>query len=326
MPVKVVIIGVAAAAAVGAVVWRNREQILEVAEQTRDEVREFAGERIAELAELLRRVADKISPERQEQIPMRGRAFGFSPPSSPSSSYRSGSPLRSSTNPFANPQANSPSGSRNSGFYQQPPVATGRDSEHADGLRLRGAGGVVPVPPAPPAVSLDNDHKEEPRAPSVASSTSTIPSPAVVSPPAHVVSIPQSPSVETLVAVSAVSQQLPSASETISFHSTSTTPTISSGSSAVAAAVAAAVTPPATVVTNPFENPQPFWNIPEWQENTVVEALDDTPSSSPSLAGSAADELLDTMSDLASESGSEGSEGSWMEVASVTSDDDMINH
>jgi len=294
MPVKVIIF-VVAATALGVAAYRDRERIKEIAEQTRDDVREFAGERIAELAELLRRVADKISPEKQEEIPMSGRAFGFSPPSSPGSP---GSPPRSPTDPFANRPANPSSGSRNLFSQQQPSVVTGRDSEHADGLRLRDAAGVVPVPPT---VIFDAGREEEEISLSVASS-STDSSPAVVSPPA----IAPSPSVETLIAVSAHERQSESETATISFHS---------ASSHSQSSEAEVVTPP----VNPFENPQPFWNIPDWQENTTAAAID-TPSS-PSLAGSAADEL-DNISDLAGDS---GSEGSWTEVASVTSDD-MINH
>jgi len=308
MPVKAVIIGVAAAAAVGAVVWQNREQLLEIAEQTRDDVREFAGERIAELAELLRRVADKISPDRQEEIPMRGRALGFSPSPSTGSSRRSGSLPRSS--PAADPFANPPSGSHRLLTQQRPPLRlTGRDSDFTDGLRLRGTAGSVP---APLAVRSYNDHyrQEMPLPPSVASSI--VSSAAVASPPVEADIIPPSPSVETLIAVSAASQQ-EALSETISFRSASLRSAISDTISDAPEAVV--VTPP----VNPFENPHPFWSIPEWQENTA-EAID-TPSS-PSLAGSAADEL-DNISEIASDS---GSEGSWMEVASVTSDDDMISH
>jgi len=306
MPVKAVIIGVAAAAAVGAVVWQNREQILEIAEQTRDDVREFAGERIAELAELLRRVADKISPDRQEEIPMRGRALGFSPPPLTGSSRRSGSLPRSS--PAADPFASPPSGSHRLLTQQRPPLRlTGRDSEFTDGLRLRSTTGSVP---APLAVRSYNDHyrQEMPLPPSVAP-PSIVSSPAVIFPPVEADIIPPSPSVETLIAAS----QQEAHSETISFRSASLRSAISDTISDVPEAVV--VTPP----VNPFENPHPFWSIPEWQENTA-EAID-TPSS-PSLAGSAADEL-DNLSEIASDS---GSEGSWMEVASVTSDDDMINH
>lgn len=309
MPVKAVIIGVAAAAAVGAVVWQNREQILEIAEQTRDDVREFAGERIAELAELLRRVAEKISPDRQEEIPMRGRALGFSP--SPSTgSRRSGSLPRSS--PAADPFASPPSGSHRLLTPQRPPLRlTGRDSDFTDGLRFRSTASNVP---APLVVRSYNDHysQEIPLPPSVASSSIVLP-PAVVSPPVKADIIPSSPSAETLIAAS----QQEALSETISFRSASLRSAISDTISDVPETVV--VTPPVNPFENPLENPHPFWSIPEWQENTA-EAID-TPSS-PSLAGSAADEL-DNLSEIASDS---GSEGSWMEVASVTSDDDMINH
>jgi len=80
------------------------------------------------------------------------------------------------------------------------------------------------------------------------------------------------------------------------------------------------------VPENRFVNPQPFWSIHEWQENTTQDAPVDC-SSSPSLAGSAADDL-DTISDIASDFGSDhgtepGSVGSWTEVASEFSDDHL---
>jgi hypothetical protein len=72
---------------------------------------------------------------------------------------------------------------------------------------------------------------------------------------------------------------------------------------------------------SPFENSQPFWSIHEWQESTVLASpseagVEEIPSSSPSLAGSAAEEL-DIINDLASEA---GSVASWTEVASEFSD------
>lgn len=71
-----------------------------------------------------------------------------------------------------------------------------------------------------------------------------------------------------------------------------------------------------TPLQNPFENSQPYWSIHEWAENTSHEQ-----SSSPSLAGSAAEDI-DAVSDLASEFGSvPESVNSWEEVRSDISGD-----
>ncbi|KAI5781476.1 hypothetical protein EDC01DRAFT_632750 [Geopyxis carbonaria] len=63
---------------------------------------------------------------------------------------------------------------------------------------------------------------------------------------------------------------------------------------------------------NPFVNSQPFWSIHEWAENTSA-------ISSPSLAGSAAEELGDAGTD--DEGADLVSVSSWTEVGSEVSDD-----
>lgn len=70
---------------------------------------------------------------------------------------------------------------------------------------------------------------------------------------------------------------------------------------------------------NPFENSQPYWSIHEWAENTTRTPV----SSSPSLAGSAAEEIDQPADDILSDFGSEvESVGSWTEVGSSVSGDD----
>ncbi|CAZ86038.1 unnamed protein product [Tuber melanosporum] len=71
---------------------------------------------------------------------------------------------------------------------------------------------------------------------------------------------------------------------------------------------------------NPFGNSQPYWSIHEWAENTTL----GSGSRSPSIAGSAAEEIPQPADEILSEFGSEDeSVGSWTEVgSSIHSDDD----
>lgn len=68
---------------------------------------------------------------------------------------------------------------------------------------------------------------------------------------------------------------------------------------------------------NPFVNSQPFWSIHEWAENASA-------ISSPSLAGSAAEELSDAGTD--NERADLVSVSSWTEVGSEVSDDHHHHH
>lgn len=73
------------------------------------------------------------------------------------------------------------------------------------------------------------------------------------------------------------------------------------------------------LLPHPFENSQPYWSIHEWAENTTHTPV----SSSPSLAGSAAEEIDQPADDILSDFGSEvESVGSWTEVGSSVSGDD----
>lgn len=72
-------------------------------------------------------------------------------------------------------------------------------------------------------------------------------------------------------------------------------------------------------VPRPFESSQPYWSIHEWAENTTHTPV----SSTPSLAGSAAEEIDQPADDILSDFGSEvESVGSWTEVGSSVSGDD----
>lgn len=72
-------------------------------------------------------------------------------------------------------------------------------------------------------------------------------------------------------------------------------------------------------ILHPFESSQPYWSIHEWAENTTHTPV----SSSPSLAGSAAEEIGQPADDVLSDFGSEvESVGSWTEVGSSVSGDD----
>lgn len=68
---------------------------------------------------------------------------------------------------------------------------------------------------------------------------------------------------------------------------------------------------------NPFENSQPYWSIHEWAENATSNL------GSPSIAGSAAEELPLPADDILSEFGSsDESVASWTEVGSSVDGDD----
>lgn len=70
-------------------------------------------------------------------------------------------------------------------------------------------------------------------------------------------------------------------------------------------------------ISNPFENSQPYWSIHEWASAAH------TPSSSPSIAGSAPEEIEQPADDILSDFGSDDeSVGSWTEVGSSVSGDD----
>lgn len=72
-------------------------------------------------------------------------------------------------------------------------------------------------------------------------------------------------------------------------------------------------------IPHPFESSQPYWSIHEWAENTTHTPV----SSTPSLAGSAAEEIDQPADDVLSDFGSEvESVGSWTEVGSSVSGDD----
>jgi len=68
---------------------------------------------------------------------------------------------------------------------------------------------------------------------------------------------------------------------------------------------------------NPFENSQPYWSIHEWAENATSNL------GSPSIAGSAAEELPLPADDILSEFGSsDESVASWTEVGSSVDGED----
>ncbi|RPB01230.1 hypothetical protein L873DRAFT_697796 [Choiromyces venosus 120613-1] len=70
---------------------------------------------------------------------------------------------------------------------------------------------------------------------------------------------------------------------------------------------------------NPFGNSQPYWSIHEWAEN----ATRGSGSRSPSIAGSAAEEIPQPADEILSEFGSEDeSVGSWTEIGSSIHSDD----
>ncbi|KAG0633990.1 hypothetical protein HOY80DRAFT_560831 [Tuber brumale] len=70
---------------------------------------------------------------------------------------------------------------------------------------------------------------------------------------------------------------------------------------------------------NPFRNSQPYWSIHEWAENTTL----GSGSRSPSVAGSAAEEILQPADEILSGFGSEDeSVGSWTEIGSSIHSDD----
>ncbi|CUS13538.1 unnamed protein product [Tuber aestivum] len=69
---------------------------------------------------------------------------------------------------------------------------------------------------------------------------------------------------------------------------------------------------------NPFGDSRPYWSIHEWAENTTLGG-----GRSPSIAGSAAEEISQPADEILSEFGSEDeSVGSWTEVGSSIHSDD----
>lgn len=283
MPVKVIIFGVFITAAVGYAVYEHR-----------DEVKEFADRSRAKIASLLRRIADEISSDehrqRAEEVPMIGRPFSLS---------KEGSELtekRRDSNPFDGKHA------------EQVPVVSGRDFAAAaqPGLRHRSGG----EQPSDVQSTVLSEYRHSPAEIPVAATAATAATAAVV--------------VAATVAAAANDVSSESGYDTAHQPTGRFTPSDSSRTISVIGSDAGASNPSnPTNASNPFENSQPFWSIHEWQENTVQAApseagVEEIPSS-PSLAGSAAEEL-DNISDMASEF---GSVASWTEVASEFSDDHL---
>ncbi|KAF8249893.1 hypothetical protein K440DRAFT_620323 [Wilcoxina mikolae CBS 423.85] len=261
----------------------------------REHVLEFVDLSRQKIAELLRLIADKVSSEerRREEVPMAGRQFSYSSSSSSHDEKRAAEP--------------------------ETTAATGRDVGELGGhLRHRGA-----EPHEGSTVIFDStgDSSEPPTynkeaayiAPAVAAVASQNSSSITAVTPENLQHLaPNENASESGYGTAAPQPQAQSFSRHTASLS-SRTISISDNSDH-------------TAPENPFVNPQPFWSIHEWQENTTQDAPADR-STSPSLAGSAADDL-DTISDIASDFGSDhgtepGSVGSWTEVASEFSDDHL---
>jgi hypothetical protein len=248
--------------------------------ENREHVIELADRSRAKLAALLRRLADEISSEEhrrhEEEVPMAGRSFGIELNEN-----------RRNSNPFDDQNT------------VEPPVVSGRDSAAAaaqPGLRHRSGG----EQPADVQSSVLFENSQSPaEIPVVAATAVTAATTAAV--------------VYTAAAADDVVSE--SGNDTAHQPIGQITPIASSRTVSIVESDAGASNP------NPFENSQPFWSIHEWQESTVQASpseagVEEIPSSSPSLAGSAAEEL-DNINDLASEV---GSVASWTEVASEFSD------
>ncbi|KAF8544948.1 hypothetical protein BDD12DRAFT_800917 [Trichophaea hybrida] len=261
----------------------------------REHVLEFVDLSRQKIAELLRLIADKVGTEerRREEVPMAGRQFSYS------SSNGSHDEKRAAEH--------------------EKTAATGRDVGELGGhLRRRGAepheGSTVIFDSTgnssePPAYNKEAAHIV-PTVAAIASRNSSI---TAVTPENLQYLVPNENASESGYETAAPQQ--PHA-QSFSRHTASlSSRTISISDNG-----------DHTAPENPFVDPQPFWSIHEWQENTTQDAPADR-STSPSLAGSAADDL-DTISDIASDFGSDhgtepGSVGSWTEVASEFSDDHL---
>lgn len=301
MPARALVFGVVAVATVGVIVYDQREHIFDFADRSRQKI-----------AELLRRIADQISSDERahpaEQLPMAGRPF----PATGSGT----DPMRARNGPSEDrPPAPAPA---------LPPrrptattAATGRNVGESGQLRQRGAephekqSSTVLFDAAAHGSPAEFNEKASYVAPTVAVAAAVAAGGAAAGVAAS--------AAPTLVAADDAASESgyetampPRPDQTVAVGrdaASQSSRTVSDGAADNTAAP-----------QNPFATPaEPFWSIHEWQEHT---ALADR-SSSPSLAGSAADDA-DPLSDVASDFGSEpGSVGSWTEVASQFSEDPL---
>lgn len=293
MPARALIIGAVAVAAVGVAVYDQRENILEFADRSRQKI-----------AELLRLIADQISSDehRQPTEPMVGRPFATG---SGLDLIRTTDSRSAPALPPRRPTATT--------------AATGRELGESGQLRQRGA---EPLEKQSSTVLFDAaahhgspaefNEKASYTAPAAAAAAVAV---AVAGGAAGVAAASAAP---TLVAADdAASESGYETARPRLAQAVAAAREVASQSSRTVSDGAADNT---VAPQNPFATPaEPFWSIHEWQAHT---ALADR-SSSPSLAGSAADDA-DPLSDLASDFGSEPSSvGSWTEVASQFSDDPL---
>ena len=300
MPARALILGAVAVAAVGVAVYDQRENILEFADRSRQKI-----------AELLRLIADQISSDehRQPAEPMMGRPFNGP------------GLIRSANGPSADPRAAPALPPRRPTATT---AATGRELGESGQLRQRGA---EPLEKQSSTVLFDAaahhgspvefNEKASYTAPVVAATVAA--AGVAVAVAGGAVGVVATSAAPTLVAADDAASE--SGYETARPRQAQVAAAARDVASQSSRTVSDGAADNTAAPQNPFASPaEPFWSIHEWQAHT---ALADR-SSSPSLAGSAADDDADRLSDVASDFGSEPSSvGSWTEVASQFSDDPL---
>jgi len=312
MPARAVVLVVSAAIAAGIVAYHERERLLELLERTSRKV-----------ALSLSHIAEELSPRpRQTEHPMASRA----PPRPPTPAEEQWTEEEKA---FIFDEKSSDTEARKrdedtfgtaSGWERRDGVA--RDVRHRVSPLATSADDSVlfdtaPASPAgsstPAGIAVKVPGSVAGTSTSRRSSNATLSGDKVLPglPPA-LPPKPQSPAREALAAAAtgaaepASSSQVPDAPVTIANADSSRTVSSSSDHEEHRA-------------ENPFLNSQPYWSIHEWAENTTL----GSGSRSPSIAGSAAEEVPQPADEILSEFGSEDeSVGSWTEIGSSIHSDD----
>jgi len=313
MPARAVVLVVSAAIAAGIVAYHERERFLELIERTSRKV-----------ALSLSHIADELSPRpRQMEHPMASRA----PPRPRTPVGEEQWTEEEKAFIFDEKSADTEARKRDedtfgtaSGWERRDGVA--RDVRHRGSPLATPADDSVlfdtaPASPAgsstPAGIAVKVPGSVAGTSPSRRSSNATLSGDKVLPglPPA-LPPKPQSLAQEARAAAAtgtvepAPSSQAPDASVTIANANSSRTASSSSDHEEHQA-------------ENPFLNAQPYWSIHEWAENTTLGGG----SRSPSIAGSAPEEIPQPADEIMSEFGSEDeSVGSWTEIGSSIHSDD----
>ncbi|KAI5845165.1 hypothetical protein DFP73DRAFT_594302 [Morchella snyderi] len=303
MPAKIIFIAATVIVVAGIVVYDNREHVYEFVDRTRRKVKNS-----------LHALAQEINPQR-EPIPMTNRG-----PFSESYRENEGEKVKPYNEERSERGEKSfTKGDEAYGFASSSSREQYHNEYHTPSAHVRHRGqqfGTMPENLVVFDASTESSRMSTPRLDPISrrSSTETLqlekPLPQMPAEPPALPPKPQSLAVQPSPELSVISDpfvdvaEVQEAAEPIEQQKAVSSRTVSSGEDQ-------------EDVSNPFESSQPYWSIHEWASAAH------TPSSAPSLAGSAPEEIEQPADDILSDFGSDvESVGSWTEVGSSVSGDD----